>query len=49
MIFVMLVDYIEIKNIEKMMDALIELHKENNNLKVCIVGFGEQENFSIRR
>lgn len=33
------------KNIEKMMDALIELHKENNNLKVCIVGFGEQENF----
>ena len=44
----MLVDYIEIK-ISKMMDALIELHKENNNLKVCIVGFGEQENFSIRR
>lgn len=31
------------KNIEKMMDALIKLHEQNDNIKVCIAGFGEQE------
>jgi len=31
------------KNIEKMMDSLIEIQKERHNLKVCIAGYGELE------
>lgn len=32
------------KNITKMMDAFVALHNEKPTLKVCIAGFGEQEN-----
>ena len=36
------------KNIEKMMDALIKLHEENNNLKICVAGFGELEYLFVK-
>ena len=31
------------KNVDKMMEAFIRLHEKNSNIKVCIVGYGEQD------